>query len=185
MTRRPLGVALIGSLLLVALGFSVARPWLVHGGSMEPAVPNGALVVADDLGPTIEGYRRGDIVVLSRPAASADIELPFMLKRVIGVAGDRLRIAAGRVFVNGAPLVEPYLTPAELTGVPVAEGVDLTVPPGEVFVLGDNRAHSRDSKSFGPIPLTSLRGRVWLVLAPGYVGAPIGVPAALAAPASP
>ncbi len=179
--HRLAALALAG--LVVVLAFAVARPWLVEGGSMEPQVPDGSVVVVDDLGPAVAGYHRGDIVVLSTPPNAPDVALPFMLKRVVGVPGDHITIAGGRVFVNGSPLVEPYLAASAAAASAPADGVDVVVPRGDVFVLGDNRGHSRDSKAFGPIPLGALRGRVWLIVGDGRLAAPTGLPAAEAAPA--
>jgi signal peptidase I len=172
--RVPLFLTI--ALLCCAAALLVARPWLVHGGSMEPAVPDGSVVVVDDLGPEVAGYHRGDIVVLSTPSTAPDVGLPFMLKRVVAVPGEHVQIAAGRVFINGAPLQEPYLTGAELAGVPPDERVDVVVPNGDVFVLGDNRGHSRDSKAFGPVPVGALQGRVWLIVGPHEVALPQGAP---------
>ena len=85
------------------------------------------------------------------------------IKRVIGVAGDHIKIQKGKVYVNGAELYEPYLDEGTVTTVQ-GSGVysDIIVPEGTVFVLGDNRAQSTDSRMFGCIPLEKIEGKVWI-----------------------
>lgn len=85
------------------------------------------------------------------------------IKRVIGVAGDHIKIENGVVYVNGAELYEPYLDEGVTTTV---EGLgvysDIIVPEGTVFVLGDNRTKSTDSRMFGCIPIEKIEGKVWI-----------------------
>ena len=76
------------------------------------------------------------------------------IKRVIGVPGDRIRIDRGRVFLNGVRLDEPYVLHADDRSSP-----DVLVPGSAVYVLGDNRAESEDSRSFGPVNDSVLIGR--------------------------
>lgn len=142
----------------MSIGFPV---WL-SGWSMEPALANGSLMLVDRLQPELLGVSRGDIVVfIPLPRTAGDYA--SLTKRVIGLPGDVVRVGDGEVVVNGKRLREPYLDPAERAGM---DGLteQWRVPRGDVFVLGDARAHSLDSRIFGPVPISRIVGRVWLVL---------------------
>lgn len=124
--------------------------------SMEPALQPGDLVLVVPSGE----YGRGDIVVF-RPPADEGGDTPFV-KRVIAVSGDTIAIQDGRVIVNGTELDEPYVypgrSPFEATE-PQSDETTWTVPPNELFVLGDHRESSVDSRSFGAISAGSVLGR--------------------------
>jgi signal peptidase I len=76
-----------------------------------------------------------------------------LIKRVVGLPGERVSVANGHVFVDGQALNEPYLNQITL-----GEGRSWVVPPMEIFVMGDNRSNSKDSRYFGPVPLDSVLG---------------------------
>jgi signal peptidase I len=88
-----------------------------------------------------------------------------LIKRVIGVAGDTIELKDGQVLVNGQPIEEPYTYDNEPTE-PIGSTTSWIVPTGDLFVMGDHRAVSVDSRSFGPIPVSSVVGRAWLRLLP-------------------
>jgi signal peptidase I len=99
---------------------------------------------------------RGDVVLFDAPPEERTASISTLVKRVVGLPGETIEARSGRVYVNGHPLREPYLPSGTQTG-------DLTrqvVPAGSYFVLGDNRAASSDSRVFGPIPQSSITGRV-------------------------
>jgi signal peptidase I len=104
------------------------------------------------------GPRRGDIAVLRAPGSGEDVDL---IKRIIGLPGDHLRIARGEVFVNGQPLDEPYIRFQATYSYP-NEGDEVRVPEHQYFVLGDNRGNSRDSHFGWFVPAENLVGRAWL-----------------------
>jgi signal peptidase I len=81
----------------------------------------------------------------------------LLIKRVIGLPGDVVEIHDGHVIVNGQPLNEPYVAGSTTTGF----YAPTTIPPLQIFVLGDNRGFSNDSRSFGTIPLEDVVGRAW------------------------
>ncbi|MDP1792705.1 MAG: signal peptidase I, partial [Acidimicrobiales bacterium] len=104
---------------------------------------------------------RGDIIVFERPPREQAAQIKDLIKRVIGLPGDKVTARSGLVFVNDKELPEPYLEPGTNT---IMEG-EVTVPEGHVFVMGDNRGSSRDSRFFGPIKQSTIVGhayvRVW------------------------
>jgi len=147
------------------LALTVAQPWAVAGESMAPAIEDGALILVDTVGPSVTGYRRGDIVVVPVPDADP-YPHRILVKRIVAVAGDRVRITDGVLEVNGAVLDEPYLAPGAVIVTGGRPTLELTVPERSVYVLGDRRTNSYDSKAFGPVPVETLRGRAWVALGP-------------------
>ncbi len=163
----------------------VAQPFKVEGQSMETTFLEGDYVLVDRLTPRFSQYLRGQVVVLEAPAAWAESDEPF-IKRVIGVGGDTVEVHDdGAVAVNGAVLDEPYLFRDEAGGIEPTFADDLAswvVPDGELFVMGDHRQASMDSRVFGPIPVSSVIGRgvvrywpppdVRIVTTPAYENVP-------------
>jgi signal peptidase I len=137
----------------------VGRTYAVEQTSMETTLEPGQRVIVDLLTPRFDPYKRGDIVVFT-PPAEVQLGEP-LIKRVIAAAGDTVEIRDGRVVVDGLALIEPYVFDDQPT---LAQGDQSrwVVPPGYLFVLGDHRAVSRDSRAFGPIPISSVVGRAWL-----------------------
>ena len=104
----------------------------------------------------VHGPRRGDVVVIDRPE-----EKGLLVKRAVALPGETVAVQDGQVFINGQPLEEPW---AIRQG-----GMDYPptlVPPLHVFVLGDNRVESRDSRYFGPVPVDQIGGQVRFVIWP-------------------
>lgn len=106
---------------------------------------------------------RGDIVVFNPPLDVASTE-PY-IKRVIGLAGETVEIRNGRVSVDGVQLDEPYAQGTTECRRP-SECASLTVPEGEIFVLGDNREDSSDSRVFGPVEIDAVIGKAWITYWP-------------------
>ena len=142
----------------------VARTFAIEQTSMESTLEPGQEVVVDRLTPAFSPYKRGDIIVFSAPEQTGRQEP--LIKRVIGVGGDVVELRDGAVFVNGLQLNEPYTYQGEPT-MPLGSGLTKwTVPAGWLFALGDHRAVSIDSRTFGPIPTGTVVGRAWLRLLP-------------------
>jgi signal peptidase I len=133
--------------------------WLsVTSSSMEPTLETGEYFLADATYYRGRLPMRGEVAVYKHPK-QADLHY---IKRIVGVEGDRIAIRAGRAIVNGMAVEEPYVEEGARGG-PHADMREEQVPPGHVFVLGDNRANSvdsRDSVAHGPVPLSNLIGRV-------------------------
>ncbi|MEV6783961.1 signal peptidase I [Streptomyces sp. NPDC051098] len=150
-----LAVGLLGTTgtLVPLLGYSVRA---ASGDSMTPGYAQGDAVFFDEAGP--DDVRRGDIVLFRAPAP-VDQET---MKRVVGVGGDSVACcdSGERVTVNGKPLREPYLRDGDAVG--GAPPYDVKVPDGQVFLLGDNRMDSLDSRFFeggGTVPVGAVKGR--------------------------
>lgn len=149
--RSVASLALQLAILVALIAAFFVRTLPVSGPSMEPRVDSGELVLINTLAYRFSLPKRDDIVAF-RHVSDGTSEL--FIKRVIGLPGDRVRIDHGVVFVNGAPLNEPYVVHADTRTFP-----EVTVPPQSVFVLGDNRANSEDSRFFGPVRDGDLYGR--------------------------
>jgi signal peptidase I len=145
----------------------VAQPYKVQQTSMENTLLPEQYVLVDKLTPRWSTYARGDIVVFDPPETWASAgNVPF-IKRVIGLPNDRIEIKGGRVLVNDVELDEPYLYPndgdeSEPTEPSVGGSNEWLVPAGELFVMGDHRQDSADSRTFGPIEISHVIGRAWL-----------------------
>lgn len=142
-----------GALVAYVLLFSFS---VVRGSSMRPGIEDGDRILIDPLMPALFGIERGDVVVLRCPL---DPSLDY-IKRVVGLPGDHIVLEAGRLFVNGVEVSEPYVAAVDRRS-----RVRTTVREGHYFVLGDNRPHSSDSREFGQVPVELVRGtvevRVW------------------------
>lgn len=181
---------IIAIVLALLFRYYVGTPTVVQQPSMYNTLEEGQRLILNRWVRTVHGeYKRGDIITFEAPsdpvpsAFEVDMNNPVAkyeyepeglfakfnyyvleftktsyIKRVIGVAGDKIKIEEGKVYLNDQELDEPYLREGITT-----EGVtfnDITVPDGYVFVMGDNRPHSTDSRSFGCIPVEKIESKV-------------------------
>jgi len=157
------------TILLIVVLFlgvrGVAQNFRVEGPSMQPTLTSGEFLWVNKAAYfewggqyVLGGPQRGDIAVLHSPDTHEDIDL---IKRVIGLPGDRVRVVHGEVFINGQPLAEPYIRFQASYNYPL-DGPEAVVPAGQYFVLGDNRPNSRDSHLGWFVPAENLVGRAWL-----------------------
>jgi signal peptidase I len=144
--------------LVLSLGISafiiifLYQPVKVEGTSMMPSLQDQERIFVNKFVYRLEPIERGDIIVFRYPR---DPSKSF-IKRVIGLAGDRIRIEAGQVFVNGKLFEEDYVpsTYYDLRSYP-----EMMVPPNSYFVLGDHRTMSNDSRDFGPVGASFIYGK--------------------------
>lgn len=137
----------------------------VPSPAMEPTIETGASVGVDPTAYASTGGvpGRGDIIVFRRPPLEADKSIAYLIKRVVGLPGESIDSGPGGVVeINGQPLSEPYLS-AQSQQDPGAPITPQTIPSGEVFVLGDNRGNSSDSRVFGPISVSLIVGKVVVI----------------------
>jgi signal peptidase I len=173
-TRRPaLGCLLeiVETVVLTLIIFwviqsFVAQPFRVQQESMQHTLEQDQYVLVDKLTPRFDVYKRGDIVVFNPPKEWIGAAGQPFIKRVIGVGGDRVEIRDGSVFLNGIQLLEGSYVFKENGKTQATEQIGpedhWVVPDGELFLMGDHRGNSADSRQFGPVPIATVVGRAWL-----------------------
>ena len=154
------------------------QAFYIPSASMEPTLSKGDRVLVNKISYDLHDVNRGDVIVFELDAEDVGTDgIKDLIKRVIGLPGDVIETRDGVVYVNDRALDEPYLADGTLTGDP-EDGQNpsierQTVPDGHVFVLGDNRSNSADSRypDRGPIPIDTIVGRAFvLVWPPADVG---------------
>jgi signal peptidase I len=171
-------LALIALVVAFLLKTFVAQAFYIPSVSMEPQLHVGDRVIVSKLAYELHDPRRGDIIVFPSPAdhrvdhsilpvrvvrgifEGVGLTKPtkeILIKRVVGLPGETVEGRDGHVYINGRLLIEPYLPPGRTTD---AFG-PTTIPPGDLWVMGDNRGNSHDSRfpDVGPIPESSVIGR--------------------------
>jgi signal peptidase I len=176
---REIGVLVVTALVIaVVVKTFVAQAFYIPSGSMLPQLQINDRVVVSKVSYRLHDPRRGDIVVFDAPGDEGDgdsaLPVRFLrsivqsiglaapstdeyIKRVVALPGERVEAHDGRVFVDGRELVEPYL-PA---GTTTSDFTAVVVPPDTLWVLGDNRGSSADSRIFGPVPESTVVGRAF------------------------
>lgn len=183
-------IALPAISILIGIAFflvttHLVRPIEIRSGSMTPSVVTGDVVLVQMFGPTVFGIHLGDIVLVFHPR----LEGRLLIKRILGMAGDLIEVRSGEFWRNGRrlsqcnlrrlrdhetrqPVVERLEVldgrPHLVWDVPAvrSKNVRLRVPPGRIFVVGDNRDRSGDSRNFGNVPITLVHGIVTNRIAP-------------------
>lgn len=147
----------IASIFLVIYLF-IVQPNQVKGASMEDTFHSGEYIFTSKISYKFGPIKRGDVIIFKSPKNN-EIEL---IKRVIALPGDSVMIQNETVYVNNRPIVENYIkNPTQLiSGGAIVEGETTKILEGFLFVMGDNRGGSSDSREFGPIPQTLMVGQV-------------------------
>jgi signal peptidase I len=148
---EALFLVLIALVLALTLKTYVAEAYEIKGRSMLPTFENGQRVVV--LKAFYEIQREDIVVFMSKEDASKDL-----IKRVVGLPGETVRIAGGQVYIDGVELPEAYARHDERDR--RERTLERRIPPGHYFVLGDNRPDSHDSRSFEEVPATNVKGKV-------------------------
>jgi len=153
-------IAMAVSIVLYLFLFT---PHEVVGKSMYPNFENGQYLLANKIVYKIKDYERGDVVIFKHS------ETQDYIKRIIGLPGDEISIQNGKIYLNGQMLDESdYLADSVYTNGNgfLHEGETIIVPEDQLFVCGDNRPNSSDSREFGPIDDDVVKGKAWLVFYP-------------------
>ena len=178
---RDIIEALVLAVVVFMLLQTTVRNFKVDGSSMDPTLEHGQYLLVNRLlylridserlskiipfwkstdqtsHFAVRAPKRGEVIVFQFPR---DPNKDFV-KRVVGLPGEVIEMRGGRVYVDGVVLEEPYLTAKDNSN-----KSDYRLKDGEYYVLGDNRSHSNDSRSWGPVPEANLRGKVWMVYWP-------------------
>lgn len=146
--------------IFVVIYFFVASPHQVKGLSMYPTFNDKELILTDKVSYRLHEPERDDVIVFKAPT-NPDYDY---IKRVIGLPGDKVMIKNRQVYINGNLFEEVYLPEGTITtgGTYLPEGKEITVPAGSLFVLGDNRSGSSDSRSWGFVKESEIIGKVFL-----------------------
>ena len=140
------------------------QPHQVKGHSMDPNFSDGEYLLTDKLSYRFGEPKRGDVVVFEAPVNRRE----DYIKRILALPGENVMVKDGKVLINGRPLDEEYIPETFRTnpGVYLADGSTITLRPDEYIVMGDNRDHSSDSRSWGPVKKSDLVGRAWVIYWP-------------------
>jgi len=146
---QALGIAVVLALFIITF---IAQSFLVQGTSMEPSLHNGERLLVDKVSYRLRTPQCGEVIVFRYPS---DTRRKF-IKRIIGLPGDQIEVRQREVYLNGKALVEPYIN-----GPTYGSYGPIVVPDGTVFVMGDNRNLSADSRypDVGPVPNKLIVGR--------------------------
>jgi signal peptidase I len=163
-------VVMVGvvAVALVIQATSVQAFW-IPSKSMENTLHRDDRVMVNKWSYRLHPIHRGDVVVFTRPPDMTFSSDHNLIKRVIGLPGDRLAIANGHVYIDGRELSEPYVEadrPTQQGSIPCTVARPCVIPPKDVWVMGDNRVDSEDSRYFGPIAQSSIVGRAFIRIWP-------------------
>lgn len=159
-------VGILAGAIVVAylLQLFVLKPFQIPSESMMPTIDVGDRILVNRLAYQYGSINRGDVIVFeSTSEPGIDV-----VKRVIAIAGDTIEVKQGQVILNGQPLAEPYISFTDSSTFPVR-----TVPEGNVFVMGDNRPNSQDSRYWHPpwLPVQNIIGKAFITYwPPGRIG---------------
>ena len=151
-------VVFVGSIFIVMYLF-IVQPNQVKGASMEPTFLSGDYILTSKITYKLRPMERGDVIVFKSPK-NPDVDY---IKRIIALPGDKITITNSQVYVNDILIKEPYIGSSTnlWDGGYMKEGESVIVPKDTIFVMGDNRQRSSDSREFGPVPVSSVVGLVF------------------------
>jgi signal peptidase I len=145
--------------IAMVVQFFIVKPFTIHQVSMQPTLLEGDRVLINRLTYHFRDPERGDVVVFDSPVDARE----DLVKRIVAVPGDMVAIQSGVLYVNGKAQEEPYITESPFDG---ADMPEVRLGSDEVFVMGDNRNNSGDSRLFGPIGVDSIIGDAFAIYWP-------------------
>lgn len=161
---------LLGAVLIAfVVKTFLLQAFYIPSASMDPTLKKNDRVLVNKLSYDFHDVHHGDIIVFKSPPGETNSDIKDLIKRVIALPGETVEARDGHVLVDGKPIDESYL-PKGVTTAPLAPH---TIPAGDVWVMGDNRGNSKDSRVFGPIDEDLIVGRafirVWPLTAFGFL----------------
>lgn len=165
------GVIVGAVLIAVVVRTFVFQTFWIPSESMSSTLVKDDRVLVNKLSYKLHDVNRGDVVVFERPTDLAPSEIKDLIKRVVGLPGERISITDGEVHVDGRSLSEPYINgqptePCAGGEAALATEAGLEIPDGQVLVMGDNRSNSDDGRCFGPIDEDLIIGRAFVIMWP-------------------
>ncbi len=157
-------LALIGTTVFLLVYILVGQFLEVTGNSMYPYLHDKEQIIAEKLSIKFDPIKRGEVVIFWHPEGRQDL----LVKRIIGLPGETIKIQNGFIYINGQKLGEPYLSSNVVTeeGTFLLEGQDYKISQDYYIVIGDNRGESTDSRYWGPVAKDTIIGRALAVFYP-------------------
>lgn len=152
---------LIAMAIIIPVRYYLVQPFFVRGASMEPMFDDGEYLVIDQLSYQFREPKRGEVIVFRYPLRPSQ----FFIKRIIGLPGERVRIASGQIIIGNATYPQGVILDESkylLAGLRTGGQIDEQLAADEYFVLGDNRTASSDSRSWGGLARDLIIGRAWI-----------------------
>ncbi|MDQ6910419.1 MAG: signal peptidase I [Actinomycetota bacterium] len=152
-------VILLGAVVVAFLVKTfLLQAFYIPSASMEPTLKVKDRVLVNKLSYDFHDVNRGDIIVFKTPPGETNLDIKDLIKRVVGLPGETVEARDGRVLINGNKIDDSYLS----NGVTTSSFPPQKIPPGDVWVMGDNRSNSKDSRFFGPISEDLIVGRAFI-----------------------
>ena len=165
-------LVIVGAILLaLVVKVFLLQAFYIPSLSMYPTLREGDRVLVNKLSYRLHDVNRGDVIVFERPASETSSNIPDLIKRVVGLPGESISFIDGAVYVDGKRLDESYLSDGTVTSSANAPNkctaeAPCVVPLGQVWVMGDNRSDSKDSRYFGSIDESTIVGRAFVTVWP-------------------
>lgn len=165
-------LVIVGAIVLaLVVKTFLLQAFFIPSLSMYPTLKEGDRVLVNKLSYRLHDVNRGDVIVFERPASETSSTIPDLIKRVVGLPGESISFVDGGVYIDGKRLEESYLSDGTVTTSSNAPNkctaeVPCVVPAGQVWVMGDNRSDSKDSRYFGPIDQSTIVGRAFVTVWP-------------------
>lgn len=150
--------ALIAAIIFIPLRFFVVQPFIVSGASMDPTFASGQYLLVDQLTYYFKEPQREDVIIFHYPKNPRT----YFIKRVIGLPGESVQISNGEIRIDGKKIDDSHVASNHKS----MDSVNVTLKDTEYFVMGDNRAESSDSRSWGPLERKYIVGRPAIRLFP-------------------
>lgn len=157
---ETLKVIIISLVIIVPVRYFLIQPFYVKGASMEPNFYDHEYLIIDEISYRLNSPERGDIVVFRYPYDPSQ----YFIKRIIGLPGETLRLNDGEITIANPSHPDGFILDEDLylPDIFTQGSADITLDFNQYYILGDNRASSLDSRSFGPIELGDIIGKVWV-----------------------